>query len=173
MCGESQQVRQVFRRVCIIHFPSTSHESSPLTCSRACLSVAACYRPSMWAGIRSDGLGLELICSSTCEIRTRGEKEQAEGPHHTSIRLPPDTLWRRWHTHARTHTRTQTCVALDPPCSRFSFPEKAKHNTQPCGTKIREPLEVPNTSGRNVEFFERVRHTTDPENCGSKSYTML
>lgn len=47
----------------------------------------------MWAGIHGDGLELELMCLSTCEMRTRGEGTGRGGPHHTRIRLPTDTIW--------------------------------------------------------------------------------
>lgn len=129
--------------VCIIHFPSMSHESWPLTCSCACarLSVAACYPPSAPPHVGRDPrwwirAGTNLLVHLW--NKNQGEKEQAEGPHHTRIRLPPDTTWHftplMTHTHAHTHTYVHV-FSLDPPCSRFSFPEKAQHNTEHCSKK--------------------------------------
>lgn len=90
------------------------------TYEAACTCQSVCI-PDAWAGIHGDGLGLELICSSTCEMRTRGEGDrQRRVPSHSHqapIQTGADTLW-----YDSTHTHTETHIlAPPPPHSRFPF----------------------------------------------------
>lgn len=70
----------------------------------------------MWGGMHGDGLGLELMCSSTCEMRTRGKGTSGGGPHHTHIRLPADITWHFlmiwWQTHKQKHTSLPSTFSL-------------------------------------------------------------
>lgn len=168
-------------RVCIIHFPSMSHESWPLTCSCACarLSVAACYPPSAPPHVGRDPrwwirAGTNLLVHLW--NKNQGEKEQAEGPHHTRIRLPPDTTWHftpsMTHTHAHTDTRTYTYSHSTPRVLDFLFQRKHSTTHSTAAKKIREPLKVQHTSGHDVEFFERARHVTDTQQCCTRCRTM-
>ena len=83
------------------------------TYAAACTCQSVCI-PDAWAGIHGDGLGLELICSSTCEMRTRGEGDrQRRAPSHShqaSIQTWADTLW-----YDGTHTYTYTHILTPPP----------------------------------------------------------
>lgn len=85
------------------------------TYEAACTCQSVCI-PDAWAGIHGDGLGLELICSSTCEMRTRGEGDrQRRVPSHSHqapIQTGADTLW---YDGTYTHTQTDTYTRSIPP----------------------------------------------------------
>lgn len=105
----------------------------------------------VWGGMHGDGLGLELMCSSTCEMRTRGKGTGGGGPHHTHIRLPADITWHFsmiwWQTHKQTHTSLPSTFS---PLSFFSSSKKARHKTDLTDAQFIDSLEVQDTFDHTV-----------------------
>lgn len=113
----------------------------------ACPPLSVCI-PYMWAGIHGDGLGLELMCSSTCEMRTRGEGTARGWTHRTPIKLPADITWHSmffwWYAH--TYTRSTPCVRS----FHLYFSKKSLHKTDLTGAQLLESLVVQDTSDQTV-----------------------